>query len=261
MKRTPILLEAENLPRDLHSLISGAQIYDSSCSPEARVYFIDKDGGYYLKKAERGSLATEALMAEYFHKKGLGASVLSYTSGDYDFLLTERVSGEDCTYADYLAEPKRLCDLLGERLRMLHETDCEDCPVSDRMSGYFSTVERNASCGIFDPSFLPEKMKNITAERALAEIEKSKSRLNSRVLLHGDYCLPNIMLDEWKFSGFIDLGNGGVGDRHVDLFWGAWTLGFNLGTDEYRSRFFDAYGRDKVDEQAIATVALAECFG
>ena len=148
MKKTPILLEAESLPRDLHSLISGAQIYDSSCSPEARVYFIDKDGGYYLKKAERGSLATEALMAEYFHKKGLGASVLSYTSGDYDFLLTERVSGEDCTYADYLAEPKRLCDLLGERLRMLHETDCTDCPVSDRMSSYFSTIEKNAARGV-----------------------------------------------------------------------------------------------------------------
>ncbi len=38
--------------------------------------------------------------------------------------------------------------------------------------------------------------------------------------------------------GFIDLGNGGVGDRHIDLFWGAWTLFYNLKTDRHTERFF-----------------------
>ena len=69
------------------------------------------------------------------------------------------------------------------------------------------------------------------------------------------------MLDNWRFSGFIDLGNGGVGDRHVDLFWGAWTLNFNLGTDQYRERFFDAYGKDRVDKDILKIIAAAEVFG
>ena len=69
------------------------------------------------------------------------------------------------------------------------------------------------------------------------------------------------MLDNWAPSGFIDLGNGGVGDRHVDLFWGAWTLNFNLGTDRYRDRFFDAYGRDAIDPERIALIGVIECFG
>jgi kanamycin kinase len=47
----------------------------------------------------------------------------------------------------------------------------------------------------------------------------------------------------------------------VDLFWGAWTLWFNLGTDKYRERFFDAYGRDRIDEELIKVVAAAEVFG
>ena len=59
----------------------------------------------------------------------------------------------------------------------------------------------------------------------------------------------------------MDVGCGGVGDRHIDLFWGVWTLSFNLKTDRYRDRFLDAYGRDRVDETALKIVAAAEVFG
>ncbi len=51
------------------------------------------------------------------------------------------------------------------------------------------------------------------------------------VLIHGDYCLPNVILDHFSFRSFIDVGNGGVGDRHFDLYWGLWTLRYNLKTD------------------------------
>jgi kanamycin kinase len=79
-------------------------------------------------------------------------------------------------------------------------------------------------------------------------------------LLHGDYCLPNIILDDWKLSGFIDLDSGGAGDRHVDIFWGVWSLFFNLKTDKYRDRFLDAYGRSRVDEDMLRVVAAVEVF-
>ena len=69
------------------------------------------------------------------------------------------------------------------------------------------------------------------------------------------------MLDDWRFSGFIDLGNGGVGDKHIDLFWGAWTLNFNLKTDKYRNRFLDAYGRSDIEEEIFRVIAAAEVFG
>lgn len=38
-------------------------------------------------------------------------------------------------------------------------------------------------------------------------------------------------------------------------------LNFNLKTDKYRNRFFDAYGRDKVDESKLEILAAAEVFG
>ncbi len=259
MKRTRIDINFKDFPEEFHPFLERAIVYDSSCSPEARVYFLDVDGGLYLKTSTRGSLKKEALMDDFFFKKGLGGpEVVKYSSGEMDFLLTACVKGEDCTHTDYLAEPRRLCDLLATKLRELHETDFSGCPIMNHTENYLATAEKNYRAGQCDISFFDEKS---TPDGAWRVLQEKKGLLKNDTLLHGDFCLPNIMLDNWRFSGFIDLGNGGVGDRHVDLYWGAWTLKFNLGTDEYRQRFFDAYGRDKVDEDVVRIISAAEVFG
>ena len=258
MKRTLIVPDLSLFPESLHSFFAGANVYDSSSSPEARVYFIDKDGGYYLKSAKKGALSREADMAKYFHEKGYSPEVLAYVSEERDFMLTARVQGEDMTFRKYLDEPKRLCELSASLLRELHETDFSLCPVKNHTARYLETARKNRENGIFDLTFAPEFG---TEDEAYSYLTANAHRLKNEVLLHGDYCLPNVMLDDWRFSGFIDIGNGGVGDRHVDLYWGAWTLRFNLGTDAYRARFFDAYGRDKVEEEKLRIIAAAEVFG
>ena len=264
MKRTLIVPDLSIFPESLHSAIQGADIYDSSCSPEARVYFIDKKDGYYLKSAPIGTLEREAKMTDYFHKKALGAEILSYISDKNtgkDWLLSARVRGEDCVHADYLANPMRLSALTAELLRSLHDQSFEDCPVPDHTSRYLETVENNYKKGIFDTHFLHGRSPFSNADKAWRVVEDNRRRFKCDTLLHGDYCLPNIMLDNWRFSGFIDLGNGGVGDRHIDIFWGVWTLIYNFKTDAYCSRFLDAYGRDALDTDMLRVVAAAECFG
>lgn len=255
MKRTRICLEKDIYPERFRPFVEDADIYDSSCSPEARVIFIDKGIGFYLKSSEKGSLEREARLDEYFNKKGLGARVVDYYSDEKDWLLTEKVAGEDCTHADYLSDPQRLCDTIATLLRELHELEHSDCPV-EHTSSYLDTVERNCKKGRFDSDFWSG-----SAEEAYRTVMEHRHLFKNDTLLHGDYCLPNIMLDKWKFSGFIDLGNGGIGDRHVDIFWGAWTLNFNLKTDKYKERFFDAYGRDKIEPEMLRVIAAAESFG
>ena len=102
---------------------------------------------------------------------------------------------------------------------------------------------------------------NIVGNIADYDYQKNGRFLKADTLIHGDYCLPNIMLDDWKFTGFVDLDSGGVGDKHIDLFWGIWTLWFNLKTNKYKDRFIDAYGRENVEEELLRTVAAAEIFG
>lgn len=261
MERKLITTDLSQFPEIFHPYLADAALYDSSCSPEARVYYIEKDAGFYLKKAARNTLETEAKMTAYFHSKGLGAEVLAYEQADADWLLTRRVPGEDCIHRQYLDDPKRLCETTATLLRKLHETDFTGCPVPNRTKTYLETVESNYRTGKYDTSLFPDNWGYKTAEEAWAAVQEFAPHLKADTLLHGDYCLPNILLDNWQFSGFIDVGCGGVGDKHIDLFWGAWTLRFNLKTDAWCSRFLDCYGRDNFDPEVLRAIAAFEVFG
>lgn len=261
MKRTPIIADLSNYPEAFHPYLAGAKLYDSSCSPEARVIYVERDGGYYLKSAQKGTLSLESRLGSYFNSKGLAPRVAEYLSLDEDWLLTERAKGEDLTHQAYLDDPKRLCDVFAERLRHLHSLDTQGCPVPDRTSVYLQTVDQNYRTGNYDKSAFPDSFGFKTAEEAITAVNAGCSGLHSDTLIHGDYCLPNVMFDNWSFTAFIDLGNGGVGDRHIDIFWGVWTLWFNLKTNAYGDRFLDAYGRDAIDPVLLRTVAACEVFG
>ena len=133
--------------------------------------------------------------------------------------------------------------------------------MKDRAYEYLALAKKNYLTDSYNKEHFPDSFGYASGKEAWEALLRGESALKNEVLIHGDYCLPNIMLDSWRFSGFIDLGNAGVGDRHIDLFWGRWTLSFNLKTDNLGERFFDVYGRDKIDKEILKTVAAAEVFG
>ncbi len=262
MNKTPITVNLSEYPDELRPFLSGAELYDSSCSKAASVIFINSGGGFYLKRAESGALRKEAMLTKYFADKGLAPTVLSYiTFGGYDYMLSCAANGEDGTHRIFLSSPERLCDVLAEAMRALHDTDTSGCPVPDRMSDYFVYAEKRYREGAFDPIGFSSECDFKTADKMWRFASERRRLLRSDTLIHGDFCLPNVILNEWKLASFIDIGNGGVGDRHIDLFWAAWSLCFNLKTDKYRSRLFDAYGRDKIDPEALLAVEAFEAFG
>ena len=258
MKRTPIQPNLASFPAEFHNLLA-SPVFDSSCSQDARVYFIDEGQGFFLKTAPAGTLQKEAVMDRFFHEKGLGPEVLSYITGPQDWLLTAQIPGEDCIHSQYISDPKRLCDTTATLLRQLHETSTDGCPVN-RTADYITTVLENHRIGRYDATLFPDNWGYACAKDAIAVVREFAPALKSDALLHGDYCLPNILLQDWKFSGFIDLGTGGMGDRHIDLFWGVWSLFFNLKTDAWGDRFLDVYGRDRIDKDILSAIAAFEVF-
>lgn len=262
MKRKAMQPDPAGYPEALWEFMKDAPVFDSSCSKEAQVLFLDKDGGFFLKKAPEGALRAESLMTGYMHSLGMSAEVLYYgPSRGSDFLLTRKLPGEDCTHPDYLSQPERLCDTTAVLLRALHETPAENCPVRDRVQVWADRVAKGADGRCYEPELFRGIWEFPSFREARRAAEEGLPLLKTEVLLHGDYCLPNILLDRWKFSGFIDLGDSGMGDRHMDILWGVWTLMFNLGTPRYTRRFLDAYGRDRIEPEMLRMAAAMEMVG
>ena len=262
MNRTRIEMNPAEFPDEIQGYLRGADLYDSSCSPEARVWYIERDGGLFLKRYAAGRLKSEAVMTDYFHSRGRSAEVLSFIQTDrYDYLLTRRIPGEDCTHPMYTAEPERLCEITATELRKLHEIRADDCPVTNRLETYKASVIQGHAKRKYEPELFRGLWEFSSAQEAWAEAAQGLPLLKSEVLIHGDYCLPNLLLDKWHFTGFIDVGAAGIADRHIDLLWGIWTLTFNLHSTRYSDRFMDAYGREAIDPDLLRCVAAMEMIG
>lgn len=261
MKRTPFLPDYNQFPEEFHMLLRLSKVFDSSCSPEANVYFLDYKDGFYLKSAPAGTLREEARMTAWFHSRKLSAEVLTYVTNDRDWLLTRKIPGEDCTHPQYLSDPIRLCDTTARLLRQLHDVGTVRCPVTDQNDRRIRAARDGYARNFWEPELFEGVWDFPSREDAWKAAEEVVPHLHNDVVLHGDYCLPNVLLEDWKFSGFIDVGSGGIGDRHFDLLWGSWTLMFNLKTNRYFDRFLDAYGRDLVNPDILRCVAAIEIFG
>lgn len=62
------------------------------------------------------------------------------------------------------------------------------------------------------------------------------------VFTHGDYCLPNIMVDGGRVSAVIDWPHAGYSDRRVDLSAAVWSIRHNFRDESYVDAFLHAYG-------------------
>ncbi|MFD1888209.1 aminoglycoside 3'-phosphotransferase [Paenibacillus wenxiniae] len=231
MKQTQIEYDLSTLPSSLLAYLDGATIYDSSSSAQAKTLFIDGAQRLFLKIAAAHTLEREYRMNAFLHKHELAPLSLVYTTyGEQDYLLTVAVSGDDGIAESFLQQPERLATALGQHLRKLHSLPLHGCPYRERSSEIL--LEASPSVQI-----------ELQTDTRYQPVDKT--------IIHGDYCLPNVMMNDFELCGFIDNGDGGIGDRHYDLAWGLWSLQFNLETDRYHDYFLNGYGRDDVDPNGI----------
>ncbi|MDE7299038.1 MAG: phosphotransferase, partial [Lachnospiraceae bacterium] len=226
MQKTKTEINVDAFPKELRPYLAGADIYDSSSGSSAKVYYISS--GYYLKVDARGTLEREASMAGWFYGAGLGTELVRYIKGNQDYMLTRAADGEDCLAA--LEHPKLLCEVLAKAMRRLHSMPVPNLPDSAVLENFYAALKRGTG-DYYERALMPRFM--VLKEEAWEIMQKNKHRLKRDTLIHGDFCLPNVMVKDGKFSCFIDLAMAGVGDKHIDLYWAVWSLQHNLKTEEY----------------------------
>lgn len=147
--------------------------------------------------------------------------VIAYEKDDeYQYLLMSKVPGKMSCDMYYLEHPKKLLDLLAEALRMLWSIDISDCPRIRNLDTGLEEAKYRVENNLVDM----EKTEPTTfgeggfenPEALLKWLENNRPDYEP-VLSHGDFCLPNIFIDDGRISGFIDLGDTGVADKWRDI--------------------------------------------
>ena len=120
----------------------------------------------------------------------------------------------------YLEHPQELLQILAEALEMLWSVDISDCPnvrdLDEELKEAAYRVENNlVDIERAEPDTFGESGFKSPAH-LLGWLCENRPE-NEPVLSHGDFCLPNVFIKDGKISGFIDLGDTGIGDKWRDI--------------------------------------------
>jgi aminoglycoside 3'-phosphotransferase II len=181
----------------------------------------------------------------------------AHTDERQRYLLTSEIPGTDATDARWLADPARLVALLAEGLRHIHRQPVADCPFDQRLAAELARAAANVAAGTVDADDFDAERAGRSPAALLAELQATRPPAEDLVLIHGDYCLPNVVIKDWALSGFIDLGRCGVADRYHDLAQAARSVRRNLGV-RWVAPFFAAYGIREPDEAQLRYYQLLD---
>ena len=137
-----------------------------------------------------------------------------------DWLVMTRLRGEELCHPRVMNRPALLLDCMAEALHILWAIPVEDCPFERTLADNLAHAEEAIVSGRFDMSDCePETFGpgGFAGPGDLLEWLRSHQMPQERTVTHGDFCLPNLFTDGKRFSGFIDVGNVGAGDRWMDL--------------------------------------------
>lgn len=147
--------------------------------------------------------------------------VLAYEKDDTkSYLLMTKVSGEMACADRYMRNPEQLVESLAEGLKMLWKVDISNCPFNWQLDRKLQKAKYAVENNLVDidntePDTFGEN--GFKSPRHLLEWLYENKPQEELVLSHGDFCLPNIFLDNGKVSGYIDLVRTGIADKWQDI--------------------------------------------
>mgnify|MGYP002508480748 CR=1 FL=1 len=194
----------------------------------------------------------------------------SVVLGGFRWTLMTRISGEmSCAEANR-ADPHRLVRVLASALKSLWDIDSSDCPVDQSPRAKLDRAKRIIELGqvdmdLVDPETFGEGGFSSPAE--LHQWLQENAPDFEPVLTHDDFCLPNVFLENGAFSGVLDLGRSGAGDKWTDIaiLWRSLRDNFGGHYGEavegfHPDELFEVLGMEKDEEKLRYYLLMDELF-
>jgi len=260
------------LPAKFRQLLLGASVErDSLGCSDAAVYKISGAqglGAAYLKVqlGEGVELRREREVLSWLKGKLPVPEVLGYEENDgRKYLLLSEVFGHTAAEEHCLAgkQAEKTVIVLARALRLIHSIDTSICPFPRNLEVVLCEARDRVRLGLVDTDDLEPENATRSPNEILDELVSSRPT-EDLVFTHGDYCLPNIILQGGALSGFIDLGRAGVADRYADIALAIRSLRHNLGaeaSEQMVELFRKEYGLPQINfEKVDYYILLDELF-
>ncbi|WP_188241290.1 APH(3')-II family aminoglycoside O-phosphotransferase [Stenotrophomonas maltophilia] len=174
------------------------------------------------------------------------------------WLLMSALPGRDLASSPELA-PQQRVEILADALRGLHALPVAACPFDQRLASRLPAAQARVEAGRVDADDFDDERLGQSPQQVFAQLCSTRPDHEDLVVSHGDACVPNLMVSEGRFSGFIDCGRLGVADRYQDLALAARSLVHNFGDTRWVTPLFQRYGA-VADERRLAFYRLLDEF-
>jgi aminoglycoside phosphotransferase len=179
---------------------------------------------------------------------------------EYEFIVLSEIVGIPSFASELRNNPNNVMEKLGNGLHLIHSIDITNCPFSETIKNKIARVEDNIQKNRVDIS-------NFEPENYGKDINELYTNLlgylpikEDVVFTHGDFCMPNILINNNKISGFIDLGMAGISDRYQDLALAIRSLKYNGFSENEQNIFLSSYGVKNLDQKKFQFFLLLDEF-
>jgi len=225
---------------------------------------LDKHGkNKYLKIIPRElkmNIQREVEILKWLEGKLPAPRVLLFLSdSQYEYFLMTEVEGMPASQSIFRNDVEKLVRLLARGLRMIHSIDIKGCLFDQTLNVKIKEAEYRVKNGLVDEDNFDPIRKGMKAVDLFKELLATRPNYEDLVFTHGDYTLPNIIINNSDISGFIDWGRAGVADRYQDLALVARTLERKF-DKKWIPIFFREYGIENIDYEKIEFFKLVDEF-
>lgn len=246
---------APALPLAVARLIGAADLVPVTIGRSgAATWRVLREGGDWFVKAQPVQPLATSLIGEGERLGWLAAYqpvpevIDAGTDDEVEWLVMTAVAGSDASRPEHGAEPERLIQALGQTLRRFHDTTpVAGCPFDSTTATALAWARQRIEADLVDAADFAPLYSGLTpAELFEMMMATGVPSDDDQVVLHGDFCVPNVIVHQGAVSGLVDLGRCGVGDRHRDIAIAARSMAYNFGGPAV-GLFLDAYGLDRPD--------------
>ncbi len=263
------MINISELPANLQYLLAGGtwQAISMGCSGN-QVFHIARTNApaCYLKIAsdpsQRELVTAEKERLDWLQGRLPVPSIYAFCSASaHTYLLTSEISGLMACDPAFAQDIPAMVHLLAEGLRHIHQVDITHCPFDQRLASEIASIQQRVAAGLVDTANFDDQHQGMSAAELFRILVASQPSTEDIVFTHGDYCLPNVLIDQphSRINGFIDWGRSGISDRYQDLVAAARSLTRNFGPG-WEPLLWEMYGLETLDTAKYQFYLLLDKF-